>query len=210
MTKSNWRNELYLGERVGGAGTLVRQGIKVGGKKGGRAVQKGQDAAVRAGQGAKEKVKQGNQKKMVGDGKYEKRGALIGGLAGGTSATTLLGEADITAVFFEQEALSQGDTGTVVVIYNEQVDVSGTVTLAVTGSVTGAITATYARGTGSNRLEFDFTVPSQAEVLSIADQTIGGAGSVKDKGTTVDSEDAFAGKTIGAGGSGTDLTLTIS
>ena len=104
----------------------------------------------------------------------------IGGLAGGTSATTLLGEADITAVFFEQEALSQGDTGTVVVIYNEQVDVSGTVTLAVTGSVTGAITATYARGTGSNRLEFDFTVPSQAEVLSIADQTIGGAGSVKD------------------------------
>ena len=57
MTKSNWRNELYLGERVGGAGTLVRQGIKVGGKKGGRAVQKGQDAAVRAGQGAKEKAK---------------------------------------------------------------------------------------------------------------------------------------------------------
>ena len=81
MTKSNWRNELYLGERVGGAGTLVRQGIKGGGKKGGRAVQKGQDAAVRAGQGAKEKVKQGNQKKMVGDGKYEKAGALVGGLA---------------------------------------------------------------------------------------------------------------------------------
>ena len=58
MTKSNWRDELYLGERVGGAGTLVRQGIKVGGKKGGRAVQKGQTAAVRAGQGAKEKAKQ--------------------------------------------------------------------------------------------------------------------------------------------------------
>lgn len=134
----------------------------------------------------------------------------IGGLAGGTSATEALGEADITAVFFEQEALAQGDTGTVVVIYNEQVDVTGTVTLAVTGSVTGAITATYARGTGSNRLEFDFTVPSQAEVLSIADQTIGGTGAVKDKGTTVDSEDAFAGKTIGAGGSGTDLTLTIA
>ena len=52
MTKSNWRNELYLGERVGGAGTLVRQGIKIGGKKGGRAVQKGQTAAGKAGQGA--------------------------------------------------------------------------------------------------------------------------------------------------------------
>ena len=72
MTKSNWRDELYLGEVGGGAGTLVRQGIKIGGKKGGRAVQKGQAAAVKAGQGAKEKVKQGNQKKMVGDGKYEK------------------------------------------------------------------------------------------------------------------------------------------
>jgi hypothetical protein len=83
MTKSNWRNELYLGERVGGAGTLVRQGIKIGGKKGGRAVQKGQTAAVKAGQGAKEKAKQGNQKKMVGSGKYEKAGALVGGIAGG-------------------------------------------------------------------------------------------------------------------------------
>ena len=48
----------------------------------------------------------------------------IGGLAGGTSTTALLGEADVTAVFFEQEALAQGDVGTVVVIYNEQVDVT--------------------------------------------------------------------------------------
>jgi len=135
----------------------------------------------------------------------------IGGLAGGTSATTLLGEADVTAVFFEQEALEQGDTGTVVVIYNEQVDVTGNPTLAVTGSVTGAITATFARGTGSNRLEFDFTVPAQAEDLSIGDQTIALAGgTILDKGTTVASEVAFAGKTIGAGGSGTDLTLTIA
>jgi len=136
----------------------------------------------------------------------------IGGLAGGASATELLGEADVTAVFFEQEELAQGDTGTVVVIYNEQVDVSGTPTLAVTGSVTGAVTASYARGTGSNRLEFDFTVPSQAEVLSIADQTIStnSTNKIEDKGTSVSSEAAFAGKTIGAGGSGTDLTLTIS
>ena len=136
----------------------------------------------------------------------------IGGLAGGSSATAALGEADITAVFFEQEALAQGDTGTVVVIYNEQVDVTGVPTLAVTGSVTGAISASYARGTGSNRLEFDFTVPSQAEVLSIADQTLGTSTSnkIEDKGTSVASEVAFAGKTIGAGGSGTDLTLTIA
>jgi len=135
----------------------------------------------------------------------------IGGLAGGTSATEALGEADVTAVFFEQEALAQGETGTVVVIYNEQVDVTGSPTLDVTGSVTGAITATYARGTGSNRLEFDFTVPAQAEDLSIADQSINLAGgTIFDKGTSVASELAFAGVTLGAGGSGTDYTLTIA
>lgn len=136
----------------------------------------------------------------------------IGGLSGGTSTTAALGEADLTAVFFEQEALAQGDTGTVVVIWNEQVDVTGTKTITVTGSVTGAITATYARGTGSNRLEFDFTVPSQAEVLSIGNPfTIDGSGSIKDKGTNVEAEGgSFAGKVIGAGGSGTDLTLTIA
>ena len=49
MTKSNWRNELYLGERVGGAGTLVRQGIRIGGKKGGRVVQKGTTSSTAAG-----------------------------------------------------------------------------------------------------------------------------------------------------------------
>ena len=36
----------------------------------------------------------------------------------------LFGEADVTAVFFEHLRLSQGDTRTVVVIYNEQVDVT--------------------------------------------------------------------------------------
>ena len=80
---SDWRDELELSEKVGGAGTLVRQGVKVGGKKGGRAVQKGQDMAVKAGQGAKETAKAGNKSKMVGSGKFEKAGALAGGVAGG-------------------------------------------------------------------------------------------------------------------------------
>jgi|LUMH01.1.fsa_nt_gb hypothetical protein len=80
-----------LDEKVGGAGTLVRQGVKVGGKKGGRAVQKGQDAAVKAGQGQKAKAAQGNKNKMVGDGKYERRGAVIGGIAGGVSGGILDG-----------------------------------------------------------------------------------------------------------------------
>ena len=80
--KSNWKNEVQLGEKIGGAGTLVRQGIKVGGKKGGRVVQKGTTAATAAGKSQVQKVKQGNQKKMVGSGKYEKLGAKVGNAAG--------------------------------------------------------------------------------------------------------------------------------
>lgn len=133
----------------------------------------------------------------------------IGGLAGGTSATAALGEATISAIFFEQETLAQTNTGTVAVIYNEKVDVTAGATLVVTGSVTGAVTATYQRGTGSNRIEFDFTVPSQAEDLSIGAQTI--SGTIVDAGTSVASDKVVAtGDVIGAGGEGTDLTLTIA
>ena len=138
----------------------------------------------------------------------------IGGLAGGASTTEGLGAANITGVFFEQESLAQGATGTVVVVYNELVDVAvSNPTLVVTGSTTGAVTATYARGTGLNRLEFDFTVPSATETLSIAAQTIGTAGSatIKDSGQTVDADLTIAtGDVRGAGGSGTDKTLSIA
>lgn len=135
----------------------------------------------------------------------------LGGL-GGAGAADLLGAGDITAVFFEEEALAQTDTGTVVVIYNEQVDVTGSPTLDVTGSVTGAITATYARGTGTNRLEFAFTVPSVTETLSIGAQTIALAGgSINDAGTSDAADLVFvSGDVVGAGGSGTDYTLAIA
>ena len=137
----------------------------------------------------------------------------IGGLAGAGSTTEGLGAATITGVFFEQESLSQGDTGTVVVVFNELVTVANSPTVVVTGSSTGAVTATYARGTGLNRLEFDFTVPSATETLSIAAQTIGTAGSatIKDSGQTVDADLTIAtGDVRGAGGSGTDKTLSIA
>jgi len=134
----------------------------------------------------------------------------IGGLAGGTDPAAALGEADITAVFFEQEALAQGETGTVVVIYNEQVDVTGTPQFTLVGSVTGNINAAYARGTGSNRLEFDFTVPAQAEDLSLPGLPIDlNGGTIFDKGTSVASELTYT-TILGAGGSGDDLTLTIA
>jgi hypothetical protein len=71
-----------LSEVVGGAGTLIRQGVKLGGKKGGRAVQKGTTAATAQGKQMATSVKQGNQSKLVGDGKSEKRGAAIGGTLG--------------------------------------------------------------------------------------------------------------------------------
>ena len=137
----------------------------------------------------------------------------IGGLAGAGSTTEGLGAATITGVFFEQESLAQGATGTVVVVFNELVTVANSPTVVVTGSSTGAVTATYARGTGLNRLEFDFTVPSATETLSIAAQTIGTAGSatIKDSGQTVDADLTIAtGDVRGAGGSGTDKTLSIA
>ena len=137
----------------------------------------------------------------------------IGGLAGGASTTAGLGAATITGVFFEQESLAQGATGTVVVVYNELVDVAvSNPTLVVTGSVTGAVTATYARGTGLNRLEFDFTVPSQTETLSIGagSITLAGSSTIKDKGAQNADLTIAAGDVRGAGGSGSDKTLSIA
>ena len=137
----------------------------------------------------------------------------IGGLAGGASTTAGLGAATITGVFFEQESLAQGATGTVVVVYNELVDVAvSNPTLVVTGSTTGAVTATYARGTGLNRLEFDFTVPSATETLSIGagSITLAGSSTIKDKGAQNADLTIAAGDVRGAGGSGSDKTLSIA
>ena len=91
MTSSRDMKRQSITELVGGANSLVRQGIKLGGKKGGRAVQQGQSAAIKAGQGAKVKASQGNQSKMVGSGKYEKAGAVVGGVAGGIAGGILDG-----------------------------------------------------------------------------------------------------------------------
>ena len=76
-------------ERVGGAGTLVRQGVKVGGKSGGRAVQKGTTAATAAGKSQAAKAAQGNQSKLVGSGRFEKAGAAVGGAVGGVAGAAI-------------------------------------------------------------------------------------------------------------------------
>ena len=139
----------------------------------------------------------------------------IGGLAGGSSTTEGLGAATITGVFFEQESLSQGDTGTLVVVYNELVDVAvSNPTFPVSGTVSGtaSITCTYARGTGTNRLEFDFTVPNSTQTLSIPTGNIvlAGSSTIKDKGGVNADLSITANEVRGAGGSGTDLTLSIA
>jgi len=72
------KEEVEVSEAVGGAGTLVRQGIKLGGKKGGRAVQKGTTAATQVGRQAAAKAKQGSPEA----GPAEKKGAAIGGTLG--------------------------------------------------------------------------------------------------------------------------------
>ena len=87
----DWRSDEALMEKVGGSGTLVRQGVKFGGKKGGRAVQAGQSKAITAGKGAKESAKGGNKSKMVGDGKFEKAGAVVGGVTGGVAGAIVDG-----------------------------------------------------------------------------------------------------------------------
>ena len=85
MTKSNWRDELYLDEVAGTVGKtvtrkIVRQGIKVGGKRGGRAAQ----GAVAAGKTA---TQHAMQKKEAGRG--EKIGKVVGGVAGGITGGAL-------------------------------------------------------------------------------------------------------------------------
>tara|TARA_B100000029_G_scaffold146985_1_gene142339 strand:+ start:6416 stop:7006 length:591 start_codon:yes stop_codon:yes gene_type:complete len=141
----------------------------------------------------------------------------VDGLVGaGGRGTNTLGNADITAVFFEETGWAAAATGTVVVIYNEKVTVNtsgGTPTLQVRNTTDSAnIAATYARGSGTNRLEFDFTVAAQNKAHAIQAQTIAvNSGTIRDTGTTTDSDVVFvAGDVIGAGGSGSTKTFTAS
>ncbi len=79
---------------------------------------------------------------------------------------------------------------TLTVVYDSAVTVVGSKTIATLWSgvagPTGPV-ATYASGSGTNTLVFTLaTIPNEAGTLSIATQTIGGAGTMKDaNGTTV-------------------------
>jgi hypothetical protein len=127
-----------------------------------------------------------------------------------TNLSTALAEATITGVWFNESTLAQGATGrTVVVNWNENVDITAGATLVVTGSVGGAITATAAAQTGVNNGLFTFTVPATTQNLSIAAQTI--TATVVDTGTAVVSDKAFAtGDLLGSGGTGAYAVIAVA
>lgn len=139
---------------------------------------------------------------------FEEVIVCIGGL-GGAGATDKLGNATIAGVYFKAATYAQGATATVVVNYNEEVTVTSGATLVVTGSVTGAITATAAGQTAVQQAEFNFVVPSGAQTLSIAAQTI--SGTIVDAGTATASDKAFLITDVqGVAGRGTTKTIAVA
>jgi len=126
-----------------------------------------------------------------------------------TNLSTALGKATITGVWFNESTLARTDIGTVVVNWNENVDITAGATLVVTGSEDGAITATAAAQTGVNNGLFTFTVPETTQNLSIAAQTI--TATLVDTGTAVVSDKEFAtGDLLGSGGTGAYAVIAVA
>jgi len=145
-------------------------------------------------------------KKTVGSRSMEE---ILVAMSPGTNLPTALAEATITGVYFKAASYDQADTATVVVNWNENVDITNGATLTVTGSVTGAITATAAAQTVVNKGEFTFTVPSQTEDLSIGAGSI--TGTIVDTATAVVSDKTFAaGDRLGAAGTGTYADISVA
>ena len=135
----------------------------------------------------------------------------VDGLVGeGGRGTDTLGNATITAVFFEESGYEGGAAASVVVIYNEAVDVTNGATLLVRNTTDNAnITATAAAQTGTNRVEFAFTAAATGKAHAINAQTI--SGTIKDAGTNTNSDKTIASADlIGAGGSGDTTGFTAS
>ena len=142
--------------------------------------------------------------------------ACVGGLADS------IGAADITNVEWITTAAdkSEGFTLSVRVIYNEQVTVTGSPTLAVTngnqgsGSGRGPHTLVYASGSGTNRLVFNLAITggnnatNAGDILTIGAQNVAkpGGATIKDTADgTTDSAVAISGAQGTAAGS---ITVT--
>ena len=127
-----------------------------------------------------------------------------------------IGSATITEVEFISSGFDRtvGGTLSVRVRYNEQVTVTGTPTLTVTNGNQGAGSGRtipaleYASGTNTNELVFSKVIAAGANNTALSDQlTIGaqniakpGGATIKDRGTTTDSEVAISGAIGSAAG----------
>jgi hypothetical protein len=101
----------------------------------------------------------------------------IRNLEGSGSSTTKLGYASVSKVSFSTGTYTAGTTKSIKVEFNEKVNVTGNPTLVVTGSVAGAVTATYAsQNAAKTVLTFEFTVPAAGDTLSVGAQSITLAG----------------------------------
>jgi len=117
---------------------------------------------------------------------------------GGLSGADYLAGASVSSVYYGTTSFSFTDGGTisVVVNYNEQVDVTGTPRVKLTNSRGGSdFNLNYASGTGTNRLTFSLTLPAsdattaEDDVLTIALNALNlNSGTIKDKGTSTVSE----------------------
>ena len=145
-------------------------------------------------------------KKSVGSRNLEEVLVAVGSA---TNLATALGNADITGVYFEEASYAQGDSAKVIVVYNENVDVTNGATLTVGATGGSDVTATAAAHDGKNKIEFAFTVPSRTCDLSIAAQTI--SGTIVDDGTSTASDKVFvAGDRLGATGTGTYAAISVA
>ena len=134
---------------------------------------------------------------------------LVAGDFGNTGGLeAVLGNATLDGIYFESGTIAAASTATVVVNYNEEVavtvDGSNKPRLKVRNHTDSAnIVATYARGTGTNRLEFDFTAPAASKQLRINAQsiTLASSSTIRDAGTSTNADVAFAtADVLGAGG----------
>jgi hypothetical protein len=91
----------------------------------------------------------------------------------GLSLTGKLAGASIDKITWATGAFGTSAAKTLKVRFNEKVAVTGNPTLAITNSLGGTITATYASiNSDNNILTFNFTTPASAATLSIAAQSV--------------------------------------
>ena len=121
--------------------------------------------------------------------------------------TTKAGAGDILEVSFVTSELAQGDDLSVLVRFNERVDVTAGASIVVTwDGGSGNVTLYAAAQTNKNEILFDKqsdnttqeVVPSETGALSIAAQTLGGT--IKDAGTVTNSNKAVSAPVAAAAG----------